>query len=203
MREKYRVRQFRFTRGRSVVEQRLVVAVIGFPPGDSFRRHALHAQMDACHVVRAVDEKEQHEGDQIDADQDRDRVQQTADDISNHLRVPRSRLRYATTAGTVTDTSRTAMTAIGQKTDWFQAARNSARLIGLMRRYLSVLFARLFGLALYTQECSSRKSFGCTPQAQGASRRAMSTILSMIAWRSGVSSMFFICSNRRLNSGLS
>jgi hypothetical protein len=72
--------------GRSVDEQRLVVATFGFPFGDRFRRHALDAELHARHVVRRVHDEEQRESDQVHTDQDRQRVEQAANDVGEHGR---------------------------------------------------------------------------------------------------------------------
>ena len=62
-----------------IPDQRLVVAALHLPFLDRFRRHALDAELHARHVVRRIDHEEQAEGEQIDADQERNRIQQAAD----------------------------------------------------------------------------------------------------------------------------
>jgi hypothetical protein len=70
-----------------IEEQRLVVAALGLPALDRFRRHALDAELHARHVVGRVDDEEQREGDQVHPDQDRQGVEQAADEIGEHPRV--------------------------------------------------------------------------------------------------------------------
>jgi hypothetical protein len=67
-----------------IPHQRLVVAALGLPLLDRLRRHALDAELHARHVVRRVHHEEQGEGEQIHADQDRNRIQQAADDVGEH-----------------------------------------------------------------------------------------------------------------------
>ncbi len=73
-----------------VDEQRFVVATIGFPLGNRLTCHALAAQLRACHVVRRIDDDEEREGDEIHPDQNRDRVQQSAQNVGKHGTIPRS-----------------------------------------------------------------------------------------------------------------
>src|SRR3989338_10262947 len=58
--------------------------MVVLPLKNGFRRDTFRAQMDARHVVRAVDEEKQHEGEQVHSDENRDRVQQTPEDVANH-----------------------------------------------------------------------------------------------------------------------
>ena len=58
----------------SLPEQRFVVTVFFFPVLDRFGRHTLAADIEARHIIRRVDRKEQHKGEQIDADQNQEAV---------------------------------------------------------------------------------------------------------------------------------
>ena len=60
--------------GLLIPKQRLVVAVLFFPVLNRFSGHAFAANIKARHVVRRVDRKEQHKGQQIDADQNQEAV---------------------------------------------------------------------------------------------------------------------------------
>ena len=60
--------------GLLIPKQRLIVAVLFFPVLDRFSGHAFAADIEASHIVRRVDRKEQHKGQKIDADQDQDAV---------------------------------------------------------------------------------------------------------------------------------
>jgi hypothetical protein len=64
-----------------------------------------------------------------------------------------------------------------------------------------LLRAMLFGLSFLSHEWRRLYSFGCVPQIQGASRRAISTIWSMSRWRSGEFCMSFTFSNSASYSG--
>ena len=82
--------------GLPVVEERLVVAVLCLPLLDRRRgQHILNAELDARHVVGRIDDEEQHESQQVYADQHRDRVEDTAYQIGDHADriVARSRRR--------------------------------------------------------------------------------------------------------------
>src|SRR3989344_1417696 len=84
MLEKYGVGEFFRAGLAAVVQQGLVVAMIFLPLDDGLGCDALAAQMNARHVIRAVDEKEQREGEQVHPDQDRDGIEYAADDVTDH-----------------------------------------------------------------------------------------------------------------------
>jgi hypothetical protein len=86
--EEYGLRDARGPLRVGVVQQWLVVAALGFPLLDRLRGDTLHAQMHARHVVGRVDHEEQEEGDQVDADQNRYRVQRAAYDVGEHQLAP-------------------------------------------------------------------------------------------------------------------
>jgi hypothetical protein len=82
--EENRVRQLGAAAGGLVPHQGLVVAALDLPLLDRLGRHALDAELQARHVVRRIHHEEQGEGEQVHPDQDRDRVQQAADDVGEH-----------------------------------------------------------------------------------------------------------------------
>ncbi len=59
---------------RIIEHQRLVVAALLLPLGDGLGRDALDSQLHACHVVRRVDYEKQGECNQIDADENGNRI---------------------------------------------------------------------------------------------------------------------------------
>ena len=85
--EEDRLRQPTRARGRVVPEQWAVVATLGLPFGDRLGRDALGAQLHAGHIVGGIDHEEQRERDQVDPDEDRDRVEDAAEDVGEHRRV--------------------------------------------------------------------------------------------------------------------
>jgi hypothetical protein len=72
--------------GLGIDQQRLVVAALDLPFLDRLRRHPLDAQLHARHVVRRIDHEEQRKGDEIHPDQDGQRVEKAANDVSKHCR---------------------------------------------------------------------------------------------------------------------
>ena len=60
--------------GLLIPKQRLVVTVFFFPVLDCFGRHTFAADIEARHIIRRVDRKEQHESQEIDADQNQEAV---------------------------------------------------------------------------------------------------------------------------------
>ena len=64
--------------------QRFVVTALDFPFLDRVRRHPLHAQLHARHVIRRIDDKKQREGDQIHPDQNRECIKKATNDVSKH-----------------------------------------------------------------------------------------------------------------------
>ena len=78
----------------------------------------------------------------------------------------------------------------------FHCARSAARFPVSTLRYLMLLRAMLFGLSFASQTWRRLYSFGWVPQIQGASRRTISIMRSMIRCRSAEFGMFFMRSNR-------
>src|ERR1041384_1239177 len=104
----------------------------------------------------------------------------------------RSRLRYETTAGTADATSASRISPSGQRIGLFHAARSAARFSVSTFRYLVLLGAMFFVLPVKSHEWRRLYSLPWLPQIHGASRRAISTMRSMIFWRSDELGMFFI-----------
>src|SRR5690606_26222387 len=115
------------------------------------RGDALGPELGARHVIGRVDEKEQREGQHVDADQHDEPIDQAADDVGAHappVAVRRSRRRIAATAGSTVSSSAAAISASGQTTGGFHSRRRSARSAGSSRWYLSPLLAIWLGLRL-------------------------------------------------------
>ena len=103
------------------------------------------------YIIGAVDHEKQHKSEQVDTDQDRDGVQDPADDVSGQIAASFSRRRKLTTAGTMLSPSSPAATARGHNTGSFQRSLDASRKAGSIRVYLSVLLAMVLGLMLCTQ----------------------------------------------------
>src|SRR5581483_4359968 len=71
--------------GLVVVHERFVVAALGLPLRDRFRRHALHAELYPRHVIRTVHEEKEREGEQVHSQQDGNGIEQAAYQVSEHL----------------------------------------------------------------------------------------------------------------------
>ena len=67
-----------------VVEIGQVERALALPAVDLLGRDPLLAEVGASHIVRRIHKEEQAKDDQVDADQDGQGVQRTADDIGNH-----------------------------------------------------------------------------------------------------------------------
>src|SRR4030095_9826148 len=88
--------------------------------------------------------KEQHEREQVDADEDQQPIADPADDVVDHGAVPsaasvradvsRSRRRQANHAGTMAATNASTSRGIGHHTGWFHSAILRARSSGASRR---------------------------------------------------------------------
>ena len=65
-----------------------MVPALPLPPRDLFFGDAFCTQVCPGHVVRCIDEEEEGKGDQVDADHDRDRIQDPANDVGGHRTSP-------------------------------------------------------------------------------------------------------------------
>src|SRR5690606_16917737 len=110
--------------------QGLVVAALGFPFFDGLWADPLASDGHPRHVVGRIDREEQHEGQQVYADQNKDAIQQPSQNVGSHVRprsapsasaVARSRRLMMRRAGYRPTTPSASKSHNGHQTGGFQA----------------------------------------------------------------------------------